>query len=350
MDGGMLRSRVKWLETGEKPSSFFLSLEKRNSVNKTINRVVGADGSEKCNINSIKDECFSFYEKLYDKKKINLSDFHDFIKEDTFTCLSENQKQDLEGPIKHDEILSALKRMSNNKSPGLDGFTVEFYKVFFKDLSWFLVRSLNDSYDSGSLSITQNRGVITLLPKGQKPREFLKNWRPISLLNVSYKLASACIANRLKSVLPDLISQDQSGFMPGRFIGENIRQIYDIMNYTEINNIPGLLLLVDFEKAFDSVSHEFIFKILDIMNVGDSFKKWIKVFYENAQSTVLVNGHMTPFFENKAGCRQGDGLSPYIFLLCAQVLNIAINNNDDIHGILVNDKRVRCYNMLMILL
>ena len=93
---------------------------------------------------------------------------------------------------------------------------------------------------------------------------------------MSYKLASACIANRLKSVLPSLISQDQSGFMPGRFIGENIRQVFYIMNYTEINNIPGLLLLVDFEKAFDSVSHDFIFKVLDIMNFGDSFKNWIK--------------------------------------------------------------------------
>ena len=150
-------------------------------------------------------------------------------------------------------------------------------------------------------------------------------------------LASSCIANRLKRVLPDLISLDQSGFMAGRFIGENIRQVYDIMNYTELNNIPGLLLLIDFEKAFDSVSHNFIFKTLDLLNFGESFKKWISVFYNNAQSTVLVNGHMTPFFEIKCGCRQGDGLSPYIFLLCSQILNIAINNNGDIHGITINN-------------
>ena len=184
-------------------------------------------------------------------------------------------------------MIPAINRTSNNKSGILQGV--------FKDLSWFLVRSPNYSVDSGSLSITQNQGVITLLPKGQKPREFLKNWRPNSLLNGSYKLASACIANRLKSVLPDLIGQDECGFMHGRF-----RQIYDIMNSTKINNIPGLLLLVDFEKAFDPVFHELIFKILDIINFCDGLKKWIKVFYENAQSTVLVNGHMTLFF-----CKQG---------------------------------------------
>ena len=199
----------------------------------------------------------------------------------------------------YEELLLALKKKSINRSPGLDGFTVEFYKMFFIDLSWYLLRSINESYDSNNLSVSRKRGVITLLPKGNKPQEFLKNWRPISLLNVSYKIASSCIANRLKKVLPDLISTDQSGFMAGRFIGENIRQVYDIMNYTEFNDIPGLLLLIDFEKAFDSVSHNFIFKTLDLLNFGDSFKRWIKVFYNHAQSSVLVNGHMTPFFLNK---------------------------------------------------
>ena len=124
--------------------------------------------------------------------------------------------------------------------------------------------------------------------------------------------------------------------MSGRFIGENIRQVYDIMSYTELNNIPGLLLLIDFEKAFDSVSHEFIFKTLDLFNFGDGFKRWISVFYKNAQSSVLVNGHMTRFFDINSGCRQGDGLSPYIFLLCSQILNIAINNCVYIKGVTID--------------
>jgi hypothetical protein len=337
IDGAMLRSRVKWLDAGEKPSSFFLNLEKRNCVNKKINRVVGADGLNKCTSRGIQNECFHFYEKLYSEKNLQPVHLQNFMISDNFAKLNEYQKQDLEGPIQYEELILALKKMQNNKSPGLDGYTVEFFKMFFNDISWYLLRSLNESFESGCLPNTQRRGVITLLPKGQKPREFLKNWRPISLLNVSYKLASSCIANRLKRVLPDIISSDQSGFMAGRFIGENIRQVYDIMNYTEKNNIPGLLLLIDFEKAFDSVSHNFIFKVLDLLNFGESFKKWISVFYKFAQSTVLVNGHMTPFFDIKSGCRQGDGLSPYIFLLCSQILNIAINNNRDIKGITINN-------------
>jgi len=298
---------------------------------------VGADGIRRCTNKGIQDECFHFYEQLYSNKYLKPFHLQDFIKTNTFACLDENQKQGLEGPIQHEELLWALKKMSNNKSPGLDGYTVEFYKMFFNDLSWFLLRSLNESYDSASLSVTQNLGVITLLPKGKKSREYLTNWLPIFLLNISYKLASSCIANRLKKVLSHLISPDQSGFLAGKFIGENIRQVYDIMNYTDLQNIPGLLLLVDFEKAFDSVCHNFIFKTLDMFNFGESFKRWIRVFYNDTQSTVLVNGHMTPFFYIKSGCRQGDGLSPYIFLLCSQILNIAINSNTGIHGITIND-------------
>ena len=126
----------------------------------------------------------------------------------------------------------------------------------------FLLRSYNKSFDKGELSITQKQGIISILPKGDKPREFLKNWRPISLLNVSYKVISACIANRIKQVLSFLIHENQKGFLKNRFIGENTRIIYDTLYTAKENNIPGMLLLIDFEKAFDSVSWSFMYKTL----------------------------------------------------------------------------------------
>ena len=118
----------------------------------------------------------------------------------------------------------------------------------------------------GELSSTQKEGVITCIPKGDKPKQFLKNWRPISLLNISYKLAASCIANRLKSVLPSIINHEQTGFLSERYIGENTRAIYDLMDHTEKNNIPALLLLIDFEKAFDSVAWSFINETLRWIN------------------------------------------------------------------------------------
>ena len=127
IDGAMLRSRVKWLDAGEKPSSFFLNLEKRNCVNKKINRVVGADGLNKCTSSGIQNECFHFYEKLYSEKNLQPVHLQNFMISDNFAKLNENQKQDLEGPIQYEELILALKKMQNNKSPGLDGYTVEFF-------------------------------------------------------------------------------------------------------------------------------------------------------------------------------------------------------------------------------
>ena len=95
--------------------------------------------------------------------------------------------------------------------------------MFWSDLGIFLLRSLNNGFSSNELSVTQKQGIITCIQQQNKDRQLLKNWRPISILNCSYKLASACLANRLKKVLPDLISKDQTGFMAGHYIGENIR-------------------------------------------------------------------------------------------------------------------------------
>ena len=116
----------------------------------------------------------------------------------------------------------------------MDGFSVEFFKFFWPNLKYFILRSINESVDNGNLSISQRRGVITCLPKGDKSRFYLKNWRPISLLSVIYKMASACIANRLKTVLPDIISEEQKGFMKGRFIGESTRLLYIKVNYITV--------------------------------------------------------------------------------------------------------------------
>ena len=174
------------------------------------------------------------------------------------------------------------------------------------------------------MSYRQKLGIVSLLPKGSKDREYVKNWRPITLLNVFYKIGASCIASRLKKILPFLINESQKGFMSGRFIGENIRILY----------IPGLLLLIYFEKAFDSLSHEFIMQT-SIFFFGESFKQWIKVLYDNAFSCIRVNGHITERFDIGRGCRQGDPLSPYIFLICSEILGLLIRKNQSIVGLKV---------------
>ena len=220
----------------------------------------------------ILEEVKHFYKTLY-KNQINIQDNEIQMLLQSlsqYPKLSVEETNLLNGELTEQEILFVLKKMKNNKSPGSDGFTAEFNKFFYKDLKVFIRRAINEGDNEGKLSITQRQGLKTCIPKGDKPKEFLKNWRPITLLNVIYKLASGYIAERIKSVLDKHISKDQTGFLSGRYIGENTRFIYDILHLTENLNIPGLLLIVDFEKAFDSISWKFIMNVLDFFNFGDS--------------------------------------------------------------------------------
>ena len=144
--------------------------------------------------------------------------------------------------------------------------------------------------------MSQRRGIIKLIPKKDSDPSLIKNWHPITLLNSDYKIAAKAIANRIKKVLPDLIDGDQTGFIKGRTIGENIRLIDGLINFTAAKNIPGLLLFLDFEKAFDTVEWTFLQKTLKHFNFGPSIINWIKIFYNNIESCVLNNGWSTNCF------------------------------------------------------
>jgi hypothetical protein len=172
MEGVMLRSKARWIEYGEKPTKYFINLEKRNRVNKTIVHLQNSNDADIRSHEQIMDEIFNFYSKLYDcnDNNLNLEEFDHHLSNSDFPPLAQEQLDKLKGILTRQEVLTVLKKMPNNKSPGSDGFTVEFWKFFFCDLGDFLVRSLNYAYESDELSVTQRLGLITLLPKGNKPK------------------------------------------------------------------------------------------------------------------------------------------------------------------------------------
>ena len=255
LQGTLIRSRARWVEHGEKPSSYYCNLENRHYVSKRMVSVINDSGEELTDFSLINKEVTHFYTQLYKTREDVLLDINvnDILNNDT-PKLSDEEANTLEGSITVPEAAIVLNKMKNNKSPGSTGFTVEFFKFFWKDLGAFLVKSINFGFNKKELSVTQKEGVITCIPKGNKSKKYIKNWRPISLLNVTYKIASGCIAHRIKNILPSIINYDQSGFMADRFTGDNIRLLYDILNFSNEHNKPGILLLIDFEKAFDSVA------------------------------------------------------------------------------------------------
>ena len=334
IEGVMIRSKARWVAEGEKVTRYFCSLEKRHYISKTMTKVIGSNGEEVRENKLILEEVKHFYESLYENRTMVDCKIEDLV--ENLDRLNYNECSELEGEITYDEVCYIVKNMKNFKSPGTDGFNAEFYKAFWGRLGYLVVRAINASYKKGILTPTQRQGIITCIPKGDKPKEYIKNWRPISLLNVLYKIGSGCIANRIKGVLPKLINEDQSGFISGRYIGDNIRLIYDLINYLNMKNKPGLLLNVDFEKAFDSVDWNFMHNVLKAFGFGESIRKWIKLFYSDIKSSVLVNGCASAWFNIKRGCRQGDPISPYLFILCAEILAIMIRENKDIKGIFIN--------------
>ena len=151
------------------------------------------------------------------------------------------------------------------------------YKLFWDDISEMLLASYNYSFNQNKLCISQRRGIITLIPKQGKDHLYLNNWRPITLLNVDYKILAKTIAIRLKSKLTDIIHPDQTGFLKDRYIGENIRTIFDIINQAEEKNLPNLVFFIEFEKAFDKVEWPFIEYVLNLFGFGKTIIKWIKL-------------------------------------------------------------------------
>ena len=333
LEATIIRSRARWIEHGEKPSRYFCSLEKRN-YNSRVIKALEVNNERITEAKSILAEQRKFYENLYTSltNYRQPPPYEEFLRPEFVVQLDQNMKDSCEGQITTEELSACLKNMSNHKSPGSDGFTVEFYKCFWHDLGHFCYRSLCEAYEKGQLSFIQRQSVISCLPKGEKPRQFLKNWRPISLLNVDYKMLSAVLSNRIKTALSEVISSTQKGFLKGRYIGENTRLVYDVINHLNQNDNTGLLLLVDFEKAFDTIEWEYLNRVLKVYNFGESFIKWFNILYNAPVSCVTNNGHSSQFFQLHRGCRQGDPLSPYLFILAIEPLAAAVKRGQ-LHGI-----------------
>ena len=215
---------------GEKPSKIFLNLENKIFVSKHI-RELKTENKVLRDPSDILEEMRTYYENLY--RKQNNRDIENTslnnIKE-RLPKLNTKDRELIEKDITIEELAQIVKKSKNNKSPGPDGFTNEFYKIFWPNIRFILLKLIKSYRESKVLNPRQLDGVITCIPKGGKLRNNFKNWRPITLLNSIYKFYSSTIAERIKIILPKLIHYDQKGFINGRFIGENTRITYDIIH------------------------------------------------------------------------------------------------------------------------
>ena len=227
-------------------------------------------------------ETSRFYTQLYDSSNVQERDIDGFLSKLTVLHeLTDEESSQCEGLITENECRNALDKMSLNKSPGSDGLTVEFYRVFWEDIKLLVIDSFSEAFSKKELAETHNYSIIKLLFK-KNNREELKNYRPISLANIDYKLLANVSASRLHTVIGKLVSPEQTAYIRGRYIEENVRLLLDVIEYTKEKQIDGVALFLDFMKAFDSLEWNFLMKCLKKFKFKDSFCQWIQIIYSQS--------------------------------------------------------------------
>ena len=294
------------------------------------------------------DECAVHFETRYrfvpSQRVEDFSNFFVGIKQ-----LSLEQREQCNAAMTEEELGATLRAMKNGSSPGPDGFTVGFFKIFWKELKSLVAQLAAELFVNESIPELFKSSITTLIPKKGKDRRLVKNLRPISLLNVLYKLITKSLAIRLGNVIQNIISEDQTGFLKGRFIGENVRLVIDAIKRTKELDVPGLLLFCDFEKAYDCVSWCYLKAALCKFGLGDYFLKWIGMLYTDDPKAPLsaqinINGHLSRPYVIRRGMRQGCPLSCLLFLLCIEPLANAVRNEERIKGLMFGETEVKISN------
>ncbi|KAJ3583613.1 hypothetical protein NHX12_016372 [Muraenolepis orangiensis] len=290
VQGALVRSRFLNTNEMDAPTSFFFGLEKKNGQRRVIHSLLSGTGQEITEPSQIRRRAVSFYSTLY------TSEYEEGETLSEGFCnglpqVSEEANSQLEGPLTIQELQTALQGMQGRRAPGIDGLSVEFYKAYWDVLSHDLLDVFNESLASGSMPVSCRRAVITLLPKKGNLQD-IKNWRPVSLLCVDYKILSKALATRLGKAVEQVIHRDQTYCVPGRSMVDNVHLIRDVLEVSSSLGINTGLISLDQEKAFDRVEHSFLWKVMEKFGFSAGFIAKIKVLYNKIESVLKFNARL----------------------------------------------------------
>ena len=333
--GIIFRSRVKWYEEGEKNTKYFFSLEKARYNAKTCYKLIDEEQKEYEQPEDILRIQESFYRNLYQEDSEV-----DFTMENQFGIkVPDEIKEQQNTQISLKELQEAAKEMNNNKTPGRDGIPVDFYKVFWNQLKEPFHAMVEYSYNRKALHDSAREGILNLIPKPNKDSRYIKNLRPITLLNTDYKIIEKAIANKMIPALKSIINKDQRGFMKDRRISVNIRKMLDIMQHTQEKDLEAVILSLDFVKCFDKCSFKILHGSLEFFGFGERVKEWTKILYKDFVVCIQNNGHFSQAIPINKGVHQGGCCSAIYLLVIAEILALSLRTKENIEGITIKEIR-----------
>jgi hypothetical protein len=322
--------KCHFFKDSDRGSSFFHALMNQKNRRNYIPAIHCSDGTLTTSEAEMGEEFVRFYQQLLGSCKATLPLDIDVIQ--SGPCLHASSHESLLAPVSNDDIKNALFDIGNDKAPGPDGYSSFFFKKSWGVIGGEFCAAVQNFFTSGELLRQVNHSIIALIPKAANVNT-AADFRPISCCNVVYKVISKILSGRLASALNAIISPMQNAFIGGRMMSDNINLVQELLrHYGRKRASPRCLMKVDFKKAFDSVQWHFLRQLLHMFGFPDRFVHLIMKCVETTSFSVAVNGTLYGFFPGKSGVRQGDPLSPYLFILCmeyfSRMLKLASRNGD----------------------
>ncbi|CAA7014948.1 unnamed protein product [Microthlaspi erraticum] len=322
------KSRVMWLREGDRNSKFFHAATKQRRARNRIARLKNEQGQLEETEEGIVAVATRYFRHLFETSN---PEEIELVLSKVKIIITDTMNEALTRPVTENEVKIALFAMHPEKAPGLDGMTALFYQKFWDLLKEDIVRMVNEFLIDGTIVPGMNETNICLIPKKEKPQEMVQ-FRPISLCNVSYKIIYKLLCQRLKKILPNFISETQSAFVAGRQITDNILIAQELFHSLRTN--PGgrnkrMAIKTDMSKAYDRVEWEFVEAVMRKMGFAETWIRWTMKCITSVSYHVLINGQPRGNITPKRGLHQGDPLSPFIFIICTEVLIALLNEAEN---------------------